>query len=675
MIIPTQLQKDDFRFIKLDGKKPVELKWNETNNYVYNDSSLTQWSGNIGVATGFGNLLVVDFDSQKAVDEYMNKLPNTFTTRTANKKLPHLYYILDQPAKTFHGKKQGLDLDLQCEKAQVVCAGSVLGDSKYEILNDIEIAHITAQEIADIFGLNRERNKNTSDGFKDESRSGQEWGKICEMIRKGLKSANGLDKDEIFLKMKLFSKWNEGTNQYRERTWEKALEAVNTQIENAKTVKSSELTINSYVDNVENFYNLQPFFYDKNGLFWLWDIENTKYLITDEVDIMDLIDKELKLNGQTVSGKIKMCYIDAFKRVGRRHIPKDPKKTWVQYKDVIVDAESLSQFPATPEYLITNPIPWEIGESDECPIIDKLFTQWVGEQEKVSLYEILAYCTLIDYPIHRAFVMLGSGSNGKGSFQTFLTKFIGKDNVTSTELDYLTGDHRFEAAKLFKKNVCLMGETNCGTMSKTSMIKKLTGQDMIGYEIKNKNPFNDYNYAKLIINSNSMPTTEDTTDGFFRRWFILNFPNTFKDGKDITKNIIDQEFKNLAKKSIKVLHDLLERGDFTRDGTVEERKKKYIEASNPFSIFMEKHCDNTNPNSMISYNSLYKTYSIYLTENKHRVVSSKEFKNVLSLTGLEIEKTTRNINGNIISGLIIFGLDLKKNDPKPCKNAELEEFC
>lgn len=674
MQIPKQLQNPDFRFIKVNGKVPVEKDWNITNNYAYNDSRLTEWQGNIGVATGFGNLVVVDFDSQKAVELYKDKLPPTFEVVTANKKLPHMYYITDGQAKTFHGKSQGIDVDIQAQKAQVICAGSTLTDtygnvSSYKIVNDIEISHITNAELAIIFGLGKETPK--EEKFKDESRSGQEWGKICQEVRKGLKDPYGLDKDKIFKVMELYSKWKDGTDAYRERTFARAVEHVNKQIEESKTVKSSELTINNYVQNVENFWISQPFFYDKNGLFWLWDLNNSKYIMTDEVDIMDLIDKELSLNGQTISGKVKMSYVDAFKRVGRRHIPKDPKYTWVQFKNVIVDIEDMSRFPATPDYLFASPIPWEIGESDETPLIDKLFVDWVGEEEKISLYEIISYCCLNDYPIHRIFVMLGPGGNGKSSFQTLLSKFIGDENITSTELDYLTGGNRFESAKLYKKKVCLMGETNAGTIQKTSKLKQLSGKDKIGIEIKNKNPFDFINTAKIIINSNHLPTSTDSSDGFHRRWFILKFPNTFKDGKDITRDVPDIEFKNFAFKSIKILYDLIKRGKFLRDGTLEERKIKYIEASNPLSLYIKEHCILSDQSKM-GYNELYTKYIKYLAEKKLRIVSKKEFSEVLSTEGLSTFRTSEKVDNNYRTINYIIGIELK-TDPK-IEQSVLDEF-
>ena len=181
--------------------------------------------------------------------------------------------------------------------------------------------------------------------------------------------------------------------------------------------------------------------------------------------------------------------------------------------------------------------------------------------------------------------LIGCGRNGKSKFLGLINNFIGKGNICSTELDTLL-DSRFESFKLFKKLVCTMGETNFGVISKTSLLKKLTGQDLIGFEYKHKKPFDDYNYAKILISSNSLPPSEDTSEGFYRRWLILDFPNIFPEGKDILNNIPEEEYNNLAKKVTKILPELLNNSKFTNQGTIEERAKRYILASNPLSFFI-----------------------------------------------------------------------------------------
>ena len=170
---------------------------------------------------------------------------------------------------------------------------------------------------------------------------------------------------------------------------------------------------------------------------------------------------------------------------------------------------------------MTNPIPWKVSGDPRTPTMDKIFEEWVGKEYVPLLYEILAYCLIPDYPINRLFCLIGSGLNGKSKFLELLQIFVGMQNVCSTELDSLISS-RFEVTRLHKKLVCLMGETNFGEISKTSILKKLTGKDIIGFEYKNKNPFEDYNYAKILIATNNLPTTTDKTIGFYRRWCIID---------------------------------------------------------------------------------------------------------------------------------------------------------
>jgi len=280
-------------------------------------------------------------------------------------------------------------------------------------------------------------------------------------------------------------------------------------------LKESQLTIklDNYIDNVELFWKRKPFFYDDANMFWVWNIMDKRYEMADDITMMLLIDSSLGLDGQTVNTRIKSNYMESFKRVGRIHKPKPAPKKWIQFKDQAFSLESSEIYYILPNYFFTNPIPWELGKSEDTPMMDKLITEWVGEDYKETAYEIIAYCCINDYPIHLIFCLVGCGRNGKSKFLGLISKFIGKENICSTELDILL-DSRFESFKLYKKLACIMGETNFGVLNKTSLLKKLTGQDLIGFEFKNKKPFDDYNYAKIMISSNSLPTSEDTSEGF-----------------------------------------------------------------------------------------------------------------------------------------------------------------
>lgn len=377
----------------------------------------------------------------------------------------------------------------------------------------------------------------------------------------------------------------------------------------------------SRIGQAERFLKAQPLFYDKNGLWWIWDKEKYAWIIVDEVDILNAIKNNLNID--IINSKSRNEIINSLKQVGRENIPEKIKPTWIQFKDKIIDIATGEEFKSTPKYFITNPIPYAIHENkfEETPTMDKIFTEWVGEEYVETLYEIIAYCLIPNYPIHRLFCFIGNGMNGKSCFLRLLIKFVGESNVTSTELDTLLNS-RFEVTRLHKKLVCVMGETNFNEMNKTSILKKLTGQDVIGFEYKNKNPFEDLNYAKILIATNNLPTTTDKTVGFYRRWLIIDFPNQFDEKKDILSEIPEEEYRSLALKCVHKLHGLLKTKKFTKEGDISDRINRYEQRSD----FLQKFVNDfiiTKVDGYITKAELQKKFNEWCVENRHRNMSDK----------------------------------------------------
>ncbi|GAG57354.1 unnamed protein product, partial [marine sediment metagenome] len=307
-------------------------------------------------------------------------------------------------------------------------------------------------------------------------------------------------------------------------------------------------------------------------------------------------------------------------------------------------------FDATPEYYITNPIPWELGESEETPEIDKLFVSWVGEEHIQELYEILAFAQAPKYFIHRIICLIGAGANGKSTFLSLLRRYLGDDNVVSSSLESLM-KIRFEGSKLYKRLVCLMGETNFGTITQTDYIKGLSGEDKMRIEFKGKDGFDDVNNAKLIMATNSLPSTTDKTDGFYRRWKIINFDNKFTIEKDVLDDIPIKEFNNLAKKCFRVLQELWIKPTFTNDGGFEDRKANYEKHSNPLVLFLTENFIKDNGSDYMS-DEFREEFLIFLNERGFRELSPKAITQQLILNGYEVKQINRDgINGKRILGI------------------------
>jgi len=395
-------------------------------------------------------------------------------------------------------------------------------------------------------------------------------------------------------------------------------------------------------DIAKRIIEKQPCFFDKSKIWWMWDLNAYRWERVDETDILNCVDNIATIN--TINSKEKAEIIEALKQVSRLNMPKPINKNWIQFNKNIYDIKTGEKFNASPEYFVTNPIPYDLDEDGffKTPVMDRIFGEWVGEKNIQQLYEILAYCLIPDYPIHRIFCFIGSGMNGKSCFLNLLRNFIGDKNCCSTELDTLLAS-RFEVTRLHKKLVCQMGETNFNEMNKTSTLKKLSGGDLIGFEYKNKDPFEEINYAKIIIATNNLPSTTDKTIGFYRRWMIIDFPNQFSEKKDILADIPEEEYKALAVKCSLILKDLLENRCFTNEDSVEERMKRYEDHSNPLEKFLREYTE-YNLNSHIFKNGFLQKLNDWAKSNRFRAMSEvevgKQMKKIGISQGLRSEDWT-----------------------------------
>ena len=248
-----------------------------------------------------------------------------------------------------------------------------------------------------------------------------------------------------------------------------------------KKLNEKDLNILTRRGQIENFWNTQPFYYDKSKIFYLWNKELFKWEISDEVDFCNSIYSILGMD--TINRTNKGEIVESFKQVGRMHKPKDMEKSWVQFKDRIYDIKTGKDFEATPEYFVTNPIPYKVGDTEETPIIDGYFDDWMEGQDKSwkkTLYEIMAYNICRDKFMQRIMALCGGGSNGKGTYAKLNYKFLGDDNCVASEIKNLSED-KFEPAVLYQKLLCVMGEVHYDDLKNTNQLKKLGGEDKMSF--------------------------------------------------------------------------------------------------------------------------------------------------------------------------------------------------
>lgn len=477
---------------------------------------------------------------------------------------------------------------------------------------------------------------------------------VREFLKRLEEERKGQKKEKLKLEgqRKAQAKWEAEDNKLIER--DKA--------EQKKAIMDEEgLKIFGKESQISYFLKKQPIFYDKSGMWWVWDNENTFWDYVDDIEILNSI-KKVNDRVDIISSKERTEIINALKQEGRKIAPKEPGDYWVQYKDKIVDVKSKEVFDSTPEYFMVNPIPWEIGESEDTPTFDKYFREWVvaeGIQDESyidTLYEIIAYSTMGKQFLQRLFAFVGSGSNGKGVYLSIIKKFLGENNICSTELKILS-DNIFEASALYKKQACFMGEVDAYDMKNTSLLKKLSGEDDIRYGFKGKTPFTEKSNTTNLMNTNSLPVSPDKSKGFYRRWMIVDFPHEFPVGKDILAEIPDIEFNNLAKKCIRICGELLKKKEFTNEGDLDMRIKRYEDRSNPLMRFIEDNCEE-DINRFISLQQFSKVFNDYLKENRLRIMSVNRISKALKEEGFDIYKREFTLGSTTIKTNCLIGIGI-----------------
>jgi len=417
----------------------------------------------------------------------------------------------------------------------------------------------------------------------------------------------------------------------------------------------------------KEFYEYQPYYFDGAKIFWLWNKDKLVWQIKDETDLINAFE-DLNPEMDTSIASVKNRLFEEIRKIGRKKQPMEPDKNWLQFNNTIIDYNDRgTKMEPNHRYFMKNVIPWDVsldsnvdylnledsdailGQSD-TPVTDKLLIDWAGVGYLKTMYEIIGFVLIRDYPLNRIICLLGPGSNGKSCFIRLKEKIIGTGNYTSSDIHRLANTS-FESAKLYNKLMCTINEIDQSVFRQTALLKRLTGGDLVNMEMKFKNPFDASNYAKLIIASNTLPQTNDKSHGFFRRWLIIDFPNQFEEGRDPVLDIPAGEIPKVCGKAVKLIPDLLERGTFTNEGDLEQRKAKYQIRSSSVVEFINEYCNQID-GEYITCTRFIEIYRGYCRDHGYPERSSKGIGKEMSDVGFpSIQKRVGGYNQRVYANL------------------------
>jgi len=300
---------------------------------------------------------------------------------------------------------------------------------------------------------------------------------------------------------------------------------------------------------------------------------------------------------------------------------------YIAFKNGVYNLETDELEDFTPDYVITNKIPYDYNPEAYSEITDRTLNKLACQDENVRLLleECIGYCFYRRNELRKSFILTGEKENGKSTFLAMVENLLGQENTASLDLKEL-GD-RFKTAELVNKLANIGDDIGDEFIPNPAIFKKLASGNPISVERKGEDPFDFSNYAKLLFSANNIPRIKDKSGAVISRLVIIPFDARFSpDDPDYDpyikyKLIQDEPMQYLINIGIEGLKRVLKNRRFTTSAKVETALAEYEENNNPILLFFKEEIKIENEPT----NLIYQRYTEFCLANSFSPMSNIEF--------------------------------------------------
>ena len=332
--------------------------------------------------------------------------------------------------------------------------------------------------------------------------------------------------------------------------------------------------------------------------------------------------------------------LDYMELIAEEVTPSDAR--YIAFKNGIYDLVTDTLLPYSPEYVITNRIPWDYIPDAQSELAERTLNKLACDDPSIValLQECIGYCFYRRNELGKAFILTGDKSNGKSTFLDVIKYMLGDENISALDLKEL-GD-RFSTSMMFGKLANLGDDIGDDFLSGTqvSTFKKIVTGNRIKAERKGQDPFEFNPYIKMLFSANDIPRMKDKTGAVLRRLVIIPFNATFSVADPdfdpyIKYKLVEQEsIEYLIRVGVEGLRRVIQQNHFTQSERVDREIKEYEEENNPIAGFIEDQGLDMIENQLTA--DVYKRYQVFCADNSltpmSNIVFSKQINKRLGLT-------------------------------------------
>lgn len=255
--------------------------------------------------------------------------------------------------------------------------------------------------------------------------------------------------------------------------------------------------------------------------------------------------KEFALDHLTASGK---------------KIPGRPGRPAVNFRNGLLDLDTMELRPHTPEYMSLVQLPVDWNPTCECGTYEQWLRDVAGDQAE-ALEETLAQVLDPQFPPTTAALVFGPPRSGKSTILRIAERLVGEGNRSSVSLHDLARN-TFSAAQIYGKVLNVCADLSAEHIQDLSLFKQLLGEDSVTGNKKYGPMFTFRNHALFLFSANEVPPVGEASAAYLQRVRPFSFPNSFagREDKTLEPTIYASEMPGVARRWVEALRRSRRRG-------------------------------------------------------------------------------------------------------------------
>jgi putative DNA primase/helicase len=247
----------------------------------------------------------------------------------------------------------------------------------------------------------------------------------------------------------------------------------------------------------------------------------------------------------------------------------------------------------SPQHLSAVQLPVVFDPRARCPGWERFVGEVFPVDARELAWQIPAWLMLPNTSLQKAILLLGEGGNGKGTYLTAVTAFLGRANVSALTMHKLEED-RFAASRLIGKLANICADLPAAHLQGTYVFKAITGGDPITGEYKFRDSFDFVPFVRLVFSANHPPRSQDSSSAFFQRWLVCPFSRSFRGHPgEIPRDVLDAllaeptELSGVLNRALAALTGILQRG-LLQSESMRSAHAEFQQVTDPLLVWLDR---------------------------------------------------------------------------------------